>query len=154
MTDNRNESTEADRPVPALPRATLLQLNLRRREGAAAGDEMDSRGSVLASLISKILKLTKAASALDALLFATDDPVEYNAIALQLAEARAEIDRCKARYDAIDAGKPFNDPGPDAETALLNAINQVGAALANTAAVSALLAATHNLVQAYRAQST
>ena len=45
-------------------------------------------------------------------------------------------------------------PGPAAEDALLDAMNAVDAATAAAAGVSALLAATHNLVQAYRAQLT
>jgi hypothetical protein len=161
MTEARNDSTgERERLVPMESRAALLQLNLRRREAgvseaiAVAEDELDARGRLLSNLITKILKLMKAESALASLLFATDDPVEYDDIALLLADVRAELALCHTRYDAIDAGRPFRDPGPAAEDSLLAAIRAVGAALANTAAVGNLLAAVHGLVQAYSAAST
>jgi hypothetical protein len=112
--------------------------------GQAAGDELAVRDRVVENLSAKILKLAAAIFALQ-----RRQP-QTAAIAQQIANARFEAELCEARRDAIIANGPFNDPGPAAENALLTAMNQVDAATAAAAATSALLAAAHNLVQAYR----
>jgi len=118
----------------------------------AAEDAQDPREKVIEKLGDKILKLNEAIFELEGR--QPQNPAQAAAIALRLAEARAEAELCEARSDAIAANGPFNDPGPEAEDALLDAMNAVDAATAAGAATSALLAATYSLVQAYRAQST
>jgi len=121
---------------------------------AAPTDPAAERLRVLTNLITKYLKLDDSGATLQQILNTTADPAEYDHAALRLSETRAEQSMCKARYDAIDAGRPFTDPGPTAEAALLTAMKAVDLATANTAAVGGLLPAAHDLIEAYKAKST
>lgn len=141
-----------------LPRdnAQLKLLRLWRAGGggprSVGGD--DSRSDVLTNLNAKIRKLEKAVAALNARLDVETDPELFQDTSAVLADTRAELDACEVRYQLVDNGQPFQDPGEAAENALLAAISVVNRALANTAAVSALLHAVSDLVAAYKAQST
>jgi hypothetical protein len=123
-------------------------------DGQAVGDDeqLDPREKVVRMLSAKILKLSQAIFALSARQGRT--PIETIHIELQLAAATNEVELCEARRDAIGGSEPFNDPGPDAEDALLAAMNRVDASTAATAATSALLLAVHGLVQAYSSATT
>ena len=155
--DGANQNLAGDDEV-ALPRdnAQIKLLLQRRMAGGgprAAGGE-ESRSDVLTNLNAKIRKLEKAVAALNARLDVEPDPEQFNEISAVLADTRAELDACEIRYQLIDNGQPFQDPGEAAEDALLAAIGVVNRALANTAAVSALLRAVSDLVAAYKAQAT
>jgi hypothetical protein len=139
---------------PAAPPLGADEATLAAAARAAAAAADAERAKVLINLITKYLKLDDGAAALQLAMGSTDDPAQYDDAALQLAQARAEQSLCKARYDAIDAGGPFSDPGPGAERALLAAIAAVDLARANTDAIGALIDAAHGLVIAYRAEDT
>jgi hypothetical protein len=143
-------------------RVPLLMRGRARRRAAAAGDDTVSglqlQGAddehVAAILAAKFLKLDSAIDVLKAQLSTTTDPADHLQISTRIGEAVAERSLCKARHDAIDAGGPFNDPGQEAENALLAAMSAVDAAIATTTGISALLAAAHNLIEAFPASST
>jgi hypothetical protein len=140
--------------VPVLLQLVARSARFRTTSALAAEDSLDEKGRVMSHLITKYLKLDNLAGTLQTVLGKTSDPATYDEVALRLAETRAEQSLCKARYDAIDADQPFRDPGAAAENALLAAIKAVDRATQNTAAVGALLQASHDLIVAYAASST
>lgn len=157
VAEKRTDKETAAIAIESPRDSVLLKLLQARRSAgggsrAAGGDE--SRGDVLTNLNTKVRKLERSVAALNARLDVEPDPERFNEIASALADTRAELDACETRYQMVDNGKPFNDPGEEAETALLAAISAVNHALANTAAVSALLRAVSDLVKAYSAHST
>lgn len=127
-------------------------------DAAPAGAEDDAsdetRVTVMLRLSAKIRKLIASEEALRTARDAADSEERYREIDLELDDARAERMLCEARKDAVESDRPFRDPGPDAETRLLDAIQRVDRALQNSAAVSELLAAVHELIGAYSARST
>jgi len=168
MADEGTDEAAADTGAQDLPRdsAQLKFMRARRATGAefsfrpaaGAGLELllgeDTRSDVLSNLNAKSRKLERSVAALNARLDVETDPEEFHRIAAVLADARVELDACELRYQLIDNGQPFQDPGRAAEDALLSAIGVVNRALANTAAVSALLHAVTDLVAAYKARAT
>ena len=121
-------------------------------QDAAASD--DDRVKVMLRLDAKAKRLMASEASIQVARDAAPNDEQYRRLDLELDEARNERMQCDSRFTAIDAGRPFHDPGPDQENRLLGAIDAVDRALQNTAAVDALLGAVHNLVQAYPASST
>jgi len=138
-------------------------LRFRAAAGAAAvaatkpqddAQADDDRVKVMLRLDAKARKLMASEQSLQIARDAASSDEQYRRIDLELDEAKSERMFCDSRFSAIDAGRPFSDPGPDAENRLLAAIDAVDRALQNTAAVEAMLGAVHNLVAAYPASST
>lgn len=108
---------------------------------------------VLRALDEKARSLSDCEGVLQALLN-TDDPNKYDQIDRQLDDAVREKLLCRARFSAIDHGRPFKEPPPGEEQRLLAAINAVSRAVANTQQWEALLTAVDGLVKAYAAKDT
>jgi len=155
------EAKRARASATAAPRIpTLLQFHLNHRRGdgpaplgGGTGD-VDARARVMGQLITKHFKLVDTVGTLSGLLGSISDPKSYDDVALRRDEAREEASFCRARYDAIDARRPFKTPPESEEDALLAAIDAVDRSVKNTKAVAALLTAVHGLVEAYAAKDT
>ena len=119
---------------------------------AAAADQLPPRDKIIENLTLKMLKLSDVISEVGNRVPTSQD--EAAEIEELLFEAQEEAERCEARIEVLVANGPFNDPGPEAEADLLEAMNEVDQATALGAATSALLAASHQLIQAYSAQGT
>jgi len=117
-------------------------------QAAADSDQLAPRDKIIENLSNKMFKLSDAIAELGNRV--PTSQAEADEIEGLLDDAREEAERCEARINALVANGPFNDPGTDAQDALLDAMNEVDAATAAGAATSALLAATHDLIQAYR----
>jgi hypothetical protein len=146
----------SSRRVPLLLRGRTGRRDIAADDDAAGGPQLQGADPehIAAVLAAKFLKLDSAIDALKARLPTTTNPADHVQISTRIGEAVAERSLCKARHDAIDAGGPFNDPGQQAEDALLAAMSAVDAAIATTAAISGLLATAHGLIQAFPASST
>lgn len=119
-----------------------------------AAEADDDRMMVLARLGEKSRKLHQSEGVLQGLYDSSTDPQERRELDLQIDESWAERQLCDSRFRAIAANGPFSNPGPQADSELLDAINSVDAAIRNTAAVQALLQAVSGLVRAFPARST
>lgn len=139
--------------VPKIP-FLLRMIQAQRALGGGGADEDQQRKDVLDQLSTKSAKLSSACGLLEMKLAVETNPAICNQISNELSDARGEMAVCDARYAAIAADQPFNWPGAQAETDLLNAIAAVDQAVAVNAAIGALLAAVDQLVQAFKASST
>ena len=156
---------EQEGPIPATLafRRNGPALAAANSDGAADRAEFSGRASdqgdderilVLLRLDKKSRKLLQSVEVLSALYDASTNGQERRQLDLQRDEARNERNLCDARYSAIDNNGPFRHPGPQADAALLASIQRVDQAMANSAAVGAVLAAVHGLVRAFPAEST
>jgi hypothetical protein len=120
-------------------------------QAVAGGSE---RIVLMGRLGEKSRKLFQAEGVLQGLYDSSTDAQERRELDLQIDECFNERRLCNTRFDAIANNQPFNNPGPQADQDLLNAIDAVDTAFRNTAAVAALLGAVHGLVKAFPASST
>lgn len=152
---------QSERRIYARGRLLPIQVTFLHHGGsiglptpARSAQELTDRERMMFSLGAKMRKLDQCAQILKARLDTTTNGAQYDRIALQLRETRGEHYLCEARYDAINRGLPFTALSRADELALLNAIRRVDQAIANSAAVTALLNAVHGLVQAFSASDT
>jgi hypothetical protein len=115
----------------------------------AAGEDWQTRRHVLDLLYEKQRTLAHCEGVLYALLDSTTSAADFARIDAELRDVTQELDLCRARYAQIDRGRPFAQLSRDEERRLLDAIQRVGQAVSNTNALSTLLTATHELVEAY-----
>ena len=152
--DAGNQPVSIDAQEAVKPTRFSLQFLLRVRVASLPGAPSNpDRLAVLRALDEKTRSLSDCEGVLEALLN-TNDPIKHDAVDRQLDDVVREKLACRARFTAIDHGKPFKEPPAGEEQKLLAAINAVSDAISNTQRWEALLTATDGLVQAYAAKDT
>lgn len=152
--DSGGQPVATDAQEAVKPTRFSLQFLQRVRVMSLPGAPSNpDRLAVLRALDEKTRSLSDSEGVLEVLLN-TDDPVKHDAVDRQLGDVVREKLACRARFSAIDHGRPFKEPPAGEEQKLLEAINAVSDAIANTQRWEALLTAVDGLVQAYAAKDT
>lgn len=156
MADTSNDGHATSSP-PTVPEPDRFSLRFLAGSatvsapGAPSGEQ--DRLKVLRALDEKTRSLSRCEGVLEALLD-TDDLDKFDAVDRKLDHTVREKLECRARFSAIDHGRPFRQPPAAEEQRLLAAIGAVSKAIANTERWVDLLTAVDSLVQAYAAKET
>lgn len=115
---------------------------------AAAG--LSGADEVIANLQEKIAALSDASRAIEDRFDQAASGPQLKAMQAQIGRNEAGVAECDRWITALEAGKPFTHPTQAQTSALLSAMQQLGAATAASAAISALLTAADKVVKAYK----
>jgi hypothetical protein len=109
--------------------------------------------AIIANLSAKLASLTQSSIEL-VQAYAEGDNNERISLKAQLTATSFEQMACQQRIQDLMALQAYKRPGTAEETALLAAMQAVGALVNTTAAINAVITASDNLIKAYTAKST